>query len=158
MTGNLLQAAGSMRFWNIGGRGGKRKQSSQKGGKRKKLSTWTHTFVCLANTTQDEVPDSDERASLQLAGLGEKRITLCSFSNFSDIHAELTFQFPKLNHSNSGFELLKVQEGGGKVLGVIACPNNGYTVSYLRAVVHHAKIYIRPVQKNLSLDPEMEEV
>ena len=109
----------------------------------------THLFV-FANTTQDKVPNSDERASLQLAGLGEKHITLCSFSDFSDIHAELTFQFPKLNHSG-GFELLKVQEGGGKVLGVIVCPKNGYTVSYLRALVHHGKIYIRSVQKNLSL-------
>ena len=62
------------------------------------MDSHAHLFV-LANTTQDKVPNSDERASLQLAGLGEKHITLCSFSDFSDIHAELTFQFPKLNHS-----------------------------------------------------------
>ena len=31
-------------------------------------------------------------------------------------------------------------------------------MSYLRAVVHHAKIYIRPMQRNLSLDAVKEEV
>ena len=36
----------------------------------------------------------------------------------------------------------------------IASPKNGYTVPYLRAVVHHAVVYIRPMQKDLSLDQE----
>ena len=57
-----------------------------------------------------------------------------------------------------GFELLRVPEGGWKQLDVIAAPESGYTVSYLRAVVHHAKIYIRPMQRNLSLDTVKGEV
>ena len=55
----------------------------------------------------------------------------------------------------SSYRYLKA---GGKQLDVIAAPDSGYTVSYLRAVVHHAKIYIRPMQRNLSLDPVKEEV
>ena len=47
---------------------------------------------------------------------------------------------------------------GGKQLDIVASPESGYTVSYLRAVVHHAKIYIRPMQKDLSLEPINEPV
>lgn len=39
-----------------------------------------------------------------------------------------------------------------KMLQVIMCPKNGYTVPYLRAVVHHAKIYLRPLQKDLHIE------
>jgi hypothetical protein len=38
--------------------GMKQSQTSKRGGK-KKLPTWTHTFVCLSNTSQAEVPDGD---------------------------------------------------------------------------------------------------
>ena len=63
------------------------------------------------------------------------------------------FQYPKLKESG-GFELLHVGEGGGKPLQTIACPPKGYTVVYLRAVVHHATVYIRPLQRDISLEME----
>lgn len=111
----------------------------------------------MANISQDEVLDSDERASLQLSGLGENHITLNAYSEMQDIYDELLFQFPKLKQAG-GFELLRVPEGGGKLLQVIASPESGYTVSYLRAIVHHAKIFIRPMQNNLDSDPEPSQV
>lgn len=37
--------------------GMKRSQTSKRGGKKKKLPTWAHTFVCLSDTSQVEVPD-----------------------------------------------------------------------------------------------------
>ena len=99
----------------------------------------------------------DYRTELQLAGLGEQRVTLPGFADVHDIFSEISYQFPQLLECG-GFELLRVPEGGGKHLDVIASPENGYTTSYLRAVVHHAKIYIRPLQKSLSLEPIKEEV
>lgn len=57
-----------------------------------------------------------------------------------EIYSELIFQFPKLFQAGE-FELLHVSEDSGKVF---ASPKNGYTV---RAVVHHAVIYIRPMQQ-----------
>ena len=137
--------------------GKKRKLTGRKAGLKKKIPTWSHTFVCLANSSQDTLPDGEERASLQIAGLGEKKISFCAFGDAQDIYDELLFQFPKLSKAG-GLELLRVPEGGGKQLDVIAAPDSGYTVSYLRAVVHHAKIFIRPMQRNLSLDPVKEEV
>ena len=88
-----------------------------------------------------------------MAGLGEKKITLLTDAGNFEIYDELQSQFPKLKNGG-GFELLRLPEGGGKVLQVIACPKNGYTVPYLRAVVHHAKVYLRPLQKDLDVSDD----
>jgi hypothetical protein len=135
---------------------GKKRKYPAKRGSKKKLSTWTHTFVCLASVSQETLPDGQEKADLQIAGLGEKCITLRAYADAQEIHEELAFQFSKLSQAG-GFEPLRVPEGG-KQLDVIASPESGYTVSYLRAVVHHAKIYIMPMQKDLSLEPIKEPV
>ena len=93
----------------------------------------------------------------KLLAWGRKKISLSAFADAQDIYHELLFQFPKLSHAG-GFELLRSPEGGGKQLDIIAAPDSGYSVSYLRAVVHHAKIYIKPMQRDLSLEPVKEEV
>lgn len=153
----------SIRFFasfslNVGRRACKRRRSSgRKPGMMKKVPTWTHTFVCLASTTQDTIPDGEERATLQIAGLGEKSITFPAFSDAQEIYQDLLYNFPKLSKAG-GFELLRVPEGGGKQLNLIASPESGYTVAYLKAVVHHAKVYIRPMQQSLPLDPVKETV
>ncbi len=131
-----------------------RSMKKRKGkGKKKKIPTWSHTFVCLSSTSHDTIPDSQERAELQIAGLGGKKISLSSNADAHDICFSLCEHYPKLS-GGGGFELLRVPEGGGKMLDVIASPDSGYTVSYLKAVVHHAKIYVRPLQQDLSLDPD----
>lgn len=55
----------------------KRKHGAKATGisKKKKLKMWNHTFVCLSNPADDSPPDSMARAQLQLAGLGEKKIS-----------------------------------------------------------------------------------
>jgi len=57
-----------------------------------------------------------------------------------------------------GFELLRVPEGGGKDLEVIKVPDGGYNVEFLCAVVHSARIFIRPLQKSQDLRPQTSEV
>ncbi len=124
--------------------------------KKPKIQTWAHTFVCLANVGQDIVPDSNERANLQIAGLGEHKLQLPIDSDSDDIYDELIAIFPKLR-GGGGFELLKTHERS-KVLCEIEVPPAGYTVAYLKAVLHNAKAFVRPLQRDLSLEPEKEEV
>ena len=45
---------------------------------------------------------------------------------------------------------------GSKLLNVIDVPPSGYNVTYLKAIVHNAQIFIRPLQRDLSLEPEGE--
>ena len=50
---------------------------------------------------------------------------------------------------------LRVSDHGGRGRGleVFPVPRDGYTVSYLKEVALQAKIYIRPIQQNLSVRP-----
>ena len=117
--------------------------------RQKKTAKWSHDFVCLANTQSEFLPDGAERSSLQIAGLGEKKITFDAFADSREIYYDLLANFPQLRNAG-GFELMRTSEGGGKRLEVIAAPDSGYDVSFLKAVVHHAEVYIRPLQNNLS--------
>ena len=63
---------------------------------KKKIPTWTHTFMCLSRTEDDVMPDSQECATLKLAGLGEKKISLPVFVTAQEVYNELQFQYPRL--------------------------------------------------------------
>ena len=78
-SGNSARAELSGLFnWNRNYRPSKKRKASYvgKGSKRKKLPSWTHTWVCLAQKGDQHNPDPEERSSLQLAGLGEKRFPI----------------------------------------------------------------------------------
>lgn len=110
------------------------------------------TWVCLANTDDDSAPDSTERMKLKLVGLGEKRFVMDTKVTAQGLIHELEYQFPKLKDSG-GIELLRSDENHQRDLEVIEMPAGGYTCEYLRAIVSNAKLYIRPIQINLSMDP-----
>ena len=121
--------------------------------KKKKIVTWSHTYICLSHPYDDMAPGSSDRATLKLAGLGEKRFHVNVASTAQEFRDELHQEYPKLM-DGGGFELLRVMEGGGKDLEVIQIPEAGYTPEYLKAVIHHAKIFIRPLQKALDVQPQ----
>ena len=144
-------------LFNWSGRGKRRKKTFSSGPakkKTKKLQTWTHSWVCLSGTGDDLVP---ERVSLKMAGLGESRFAVDVSATAQEVCDALEAQFPKLPQGG-GFELLRTEEGCPRELAVIPIPDGGYTVDYLKAVVHNAKIYIRPLQTDLSLDPRPADV
>ena len=121
--------------------------------KKKKIVTWSHTYICLSHPYDDMAPGSSDRATLKLAGLGEKRFHVNVASTAQEFRDEHHQEYPKLM-DGGGFELLRVMEGGGKGLEVIQIPETGYTPEYLKAVIHHAKIFIRPLQKALDVQPQ----
>ena len=137
------------------GRGGKRKGSHRSAGgpfrKKAKVVTWTHSWVCLSTTSDDTIPDASDRVTLKLAGLGEKRFTLDCCATAQELYDVLEYQFPKLK-DGGGFELLRTGEGGSRELEVVRMPAGGYTTEYLKAVIHNAKLYIRPLQSDLSVE------
>lgn len=125
--------------------------------KKKKLKTWTHTFFCLSKVDHYHIPDSSERVALKLAGLGEKRFSVFAYGSSQEVQDELVREYPKLIDAG-GFELLRASELGSKQLEPIEMPSNGYSVEYIRAVVKSAKIYIRPLQRDLDITPIEDEV
>ena len=103
------------------------------------------------------MPDSEERVTLKMAGIGERRFAVDSTATAQELCDALDSEYPKLSDAG-GFELLRAEEGCPKDLTVIPMPNGGYTVEYLKAIVHNAKIYIRPLQTDLSLEPSTSNV
>ena len=59
-----------------------------------------------------------------------------------------------ISSQNSGTVevLLHTCEGGSRELELVRMPATGYTTDYLKAVIHTAKLYIRPLQTNLGLE------
>ena len=55
---------------------GRRGVHRDKASSRRPCPTWTHKFVCLAQTDFDHVPSPNEKFMLKCAGLGEKKVTL----------------------------------------------------------------------------------
>ena len=68
----------------------------------------TPLYVLLFSS-QDTLPDGDDRAMLQIAGLGERKISLLVNSDAREIYDELLNNFPRLSEAG-GFELLRVPE------------------------------------------------
>ena len=116
--------------------------------------TWTHSFVCLSQTCDDRTPSCKEKAKLSMAGLGEKRIMFDKNGKWPHINQKLLEAFPKLK-DGGGYELLRTEDGR-KTLILLPCPPGGYTITYLKSVLNQAKAYVRPIQRNLTLNVELE--
>jgi len=106
----------------------------------------------LASKVQDYSPSPMDRGQLLQAGLGDKNISFVESADAEDLHYDLLEAFPKLK-SGGGYELMRTSDRGNRTLAVIPCPSSGYTIAYLRSVAGQAKVYIRPLQKDLDLSP-----
>ena len=69
------------------------------------------------------------------------------------VHQAILEAYPKLKEAG-GFEALRTAEKSTSKLVVIPAPRTeGLTVAYLKSVLNQAKCFIRPVQRNMDLNP-----
>jgi len=92
-----------------------------------------------------------DKAELIRVGLGLQQLSLYLHGDSSDFYDHIVCAYPKLR-SGGGFELLRSSDGNSKELAIIPPPPAGYTVSFLKSIMGHAKVYIRPLQTNLSME------
>ena len=85
------------------------------------------------------------------AGLGKKRLTFIECGERSDAHKQILSAFPALKAAG-GYELMQVGERQQNKLETIPVSLQGYTAWYLKEVVRQAKIYIRPLQRDLTVE------
>ena len=112
--------------------------------------SWTHIFICLADSDQRSLPSREEKRVLKAAGLGEKKIVFPDKNgSFEHVKKTLEDYFEKLRDVDGVFEILR-SGGGRRELELIPIPPLGYNVPFLRDAVGQAIGYIRPVQTNLS--------
>ena len=125
-------------------------------GNRRKLSVWKHDFVCLAYKGQNWVPGGTEMAQLENCGLGLKSIVFAEHGSSIEFHVELMDAYAQLKEGG-GYELLRRRESNSKELAVIPSPLGGYTARYLKSLVSHARIFACPLQKDLPLEPVIDD-
>ena len=93
-----------------------------------------------------------EKAEPINAGLGPRKLSLLECGVSWEFHEEIMSAFLKLS-DGGGYELMRTQPNNNRELCVIPPKSGGYTVEYLKNIVSQAKIFIRPIQKDLSLAP-----
>ena len=105
-------------------------------------------------TLQDSVPTAQEKAELQDAGLGEKKVIMEKDNNPITLKNALEKYFPKLEGCG-GFELLRRSVIDRMLLDVIRPSPNGYTSQYMcnESGLMQAVCYVRPLQRQLSVSP-----
>ena len=119
--------------------------------------TWTQKFCLLDSTDAQTTPSAGEQIQLTQAGLGLEKIVIPSRSGGHELIVKhLEENFSKLISQNGAFELLRAEGGGSsRPLILIPIPANGYQVTYLKKIMGtNSTIYIRPMQSNLSLEPD----
>ena len=93
------------------------------------------------------------KINLSFAGLGEKKVVFQKDGKTSHVYEKLVSEFPSLAQGG-GFEILRTTENRSKMLCVLPVPPGGYTVPYLKSVLGQARGFIRPLQKDLSLQEQ----
>ena len=117
-----------------------------------KGKSWSLKLVCLSEQNASKVPCSAfERNLLVGAGLGKKKAVLpnvdCSPEEFNCFKKSL---FPKLDGCG-GFELLRCVPNTKSL--EMNSPTVGQCPKLLKSVIGNGRVFIRPIQKNLDVEP-----
>ena len=117
-----------------------------------KKPVWKHKFFCLAYKDQERIPTSEyDKEELFQADLGEKEVEFhaldLSDKQFKEV---LLSYFPRLSQGG-GYQLLKGLPNSRK-LEVL--PSVVYSSPALKQRVGTSRTYIRPIQRDLDLDPK----
>ena len=123
----------------------------RRAGKASSTKPVQFTFFCLLNREADRVPTTKVMKLMLLdAGAGEKSVTMSPSLNAKELRDEIISSYPLLAEGG-GFELLRCIQNS-RELQVIPY-NFTTTPRYLKAYVGGGKVYIRPLQKDLSSAP-----
>ena len=135
-----------------------RSRSSRRGAKRKAVTkrSWTVSFICVADRYQSRIPSSTDKQVLFHAGLGMKKIKLDLEDDEHDVLEKITCGDKGDDGEIKGFTQLK-ESGGFEIMYCVSgCKelnplNCSWTAKDLKANVgSQSKLYLRPIQKNLS--------
>ena len=142
------------RLFGFSDRKGKRSVGRKSKGRRKGPLVWKKECVCLRNSNQTWKPTSEEKIDLARVGLGFTEVVFHCDGDADHIHRAILETFPVLE-SCGGYTLMRLAENSHTMVEIEG-PDSGMTVAYLKDVVNTAKLYIRPLQKDIT-DAEMKQ-
>ena len=126
----------------------KRQPPTKKG---KQSRTWTRTFVCLSSTSNDRMPSAKEYRCLRKASLGEKKLTFYIDDSSVEFDGKVKKEFPKLEAAAGGYEIMYSQNPTRNLIAI----KPPYTVTKLKAETGQGKLFIRPMQRDLDITPDV---
>ena len=129
---------------------GKGKRRIIRGARQPARVTWKKSCVCLKNVSQKRKPSAVEKMDLAKMGLGLAELKFDYDGDAEHIHSVLMNQFPQLENCG-GYTLLRLNDNSHDLVE-IDYPAKGMTVPYLKDILNQAKLYIRPLQKNITAD------
>ena len=98
----------------------------------------------------NEVPSNGYKTQLSNASLGEKKITFEKKTLCNYFHEKLLESYPKLKEGG-GYELMRTKFRSTSKLEILQPKGNaGHNVLDLKEMVASARIYVRPLQNDLS--------
>lgn len=127
-----------------------------KGGVSKLASTtpivkqWRRECICLCECDQSWKPSPEEKMKLKRLGLGLKEITFDGDGDADHVHAAILTAYPVLRKCG-GYTLLRLGTGS-KSLVEIEAGEDGVDVAYLKHILNQAKLYVRPLQCDITED------
>ena len=129
----------------LGSKGGSKKGKGKLGGSgrlKPGRSTWRKECICLRDRQQGSKPSAEEKMELARMGLGLAEVVFNADGDAEHIHSMLTKKFPVLDSCRLG--------ENSRALVEIKGPDSGLTVRYLKDILNQAKLYIRPLQSDIS--------
>ena len=115
---------------------------------------WSHNFLCLASRFTAQVPGRQDKEELKAAGLGEERIHIALRASAEQLHQKFLVVYPKLENAG-GYELLRCLPNS-RSLTRLQPSSCGHTPESLKRDVGQARIYIRPLQRDLDTTPSQD--
>ena len=123
--------------------------------KKKESTTWVHKFVCLDTIETDRIPTTQgAKIILEEAGLGEKLINVPLDCSPEELQDAITAVFPKLKNAG-GFELCRCTPNSRELVPIAT--RVASTPKILKRRVGNGRVYIRPLQRDLSLEIDEDE-
>ena len=143
----MRQAHEHRRLFSFGGRNVLCTNGKSNKGKERK-PTCTLKFVALSEMATSKPPSKirDKTALFLNAGLGKASIQFFLDMSRLECHDKILERFPKLKET--GYEILLFQRGDDSGFVNIGGPQ---TARWLKDAVGSAKIYLRPLQKDVDM-------
>ena len=119
-------------------------------GKKKSISTWSKDVVCLKDHNQEASPTTEQKIQLAQLNLGMKKLVFNVDSDATEVHEKIISAFPVLSECG-GYSLMRVADNSRDLIAIDGC-EGGANVSYLKDILRQAKLYVRPLQCDISED------
>ena len=116
-------------------------------------SVWKKECICLRDSHQTWKPSPEEKIELARLGLGLKKLEFDTDGSAQHIHSVIIRSFPVLV-SSGGYTLMRLAENSHTIVEIEG-PDSGLTVVFLKDILNQAKLYLRPLQKDI-LDEDMQ--